>query len=120
MLPIRVLPLKCGIQPRNLMVFLLALQQYLLYSFNLVIDCGLELPVQQVTKRDRILSYFIYRLRMRGAFLHWNLLFSPCIDSNLILLASLELPWSFCQFGWDGGWSLEKRWELRGAGTRLL
>lgn len=70
MLPIQVLLLKCGIQPRNLMVLFLSLQHYLLYSKNLLIDFGLELPVQQVTKLDKILSCFIYTLRMQGVFLH--------------------------------------------------
>ena len=70
MLPIRVPLCKCRIQPRNLMVVLLSLQHYLLYSNNLVIDLGLELPLQQVTKLYRILSYMIYRLRLRGEFLH--------------------------------------------------
>lgn len=52
------------------MVLLLSLQHYLLYSKNLLIDFGLELPVQQVTKLDKILSCFIYTLGMQGVFLH--------------------------------------------------
>jgi len=52
------------------MVLLLSLQHYSLYSNNLLIDFHPELPVQQVTKLDMILSYFIYALRMRGVFLH--------------------------------------------------
>lgn len=39
------------------MVLFLLLQRYLLYTNNLVIDFGLELPVEQVSELDKILSY---------------------------------------------------------------
>lgn len=41
------------------MVLLLSLQHYLLYSNNLLVDFDLELPVQQGTKLDMILSFFL-------------------------------------------------------------